>query len=72
MRRWLDPDGSAAYDALKNAWALRYCHVARCPGGEFANAFDAETAAFALIEHKEHTNMKPKNTICLWFDKERA
>ncbi len=18
--------------------------------------------------HKEHTNMKPKNTICLWFD----
>ena len=22
----------------------------------------------ALIEHKEHTNMKPKNTICLWFD----
>jgi len=26
-------------------------------------------AAFALIEHTEHTNMKPKNTICLWFDK---
>src|SRR3984893_4719927 len=23
-----------------------------------------------LIEHKEHTNMKPKNTICLWFDKD--
>src|SRR5271166_3221739 len=20
--------------------------------------------------HKEHTNMKPKNTICLWFDKD--
>jgi hypothetical protein len=31
---------------------------------------DAKTAAFALIEHKEHTNMKPKNTICLWFDKD--
>src|SRR5258708_34187205 len=30
---------------------------------------EAKTAAFALIEHKEHTNMKPKNTICLWFDK---
>ena len=30
----------------------------------------AETAAFALTEHKEHTNMKPKDTICLWFDKE--
>jgi hypothetical protein len=26
---------------------------------------DAKTAAFALFEHKEHTNMKPKNTICL-------
>jgi predicted 3-demethylubiquinone-9 3-methyltransferase (glyoxalase superfamily) len=23
-----------------------------------------------LIEQKEQTNMKPKNTICLWFDKE--
>src|SRR6202162_1096818 len=31
---------------------------------------DTKTAAFALIEHKEHTNMKPKNTICLWFDKD--
>ena len=28
------------------------------------------TAAFALIKHKEHSNMKPKNTICLWFDKD--
>src|SRR6516165_11901121 len=26
--------------------------------------------AFALTEHKEHRNMKPKNTICLWFDKD--
>jgi predicted 3-demethylubiquinone-9 3-methyltransferase (glyoxalase superfamily) len=25
---------------------------------------------FTLIEHKERTNMKPKNTICLWFDKD--
>src|ERR1700688_2395356 len=31
---------------------------------------NAKTTAFALIEHKEHTNMKPKNTICLWFDKD--
>src|SRR5579864_7143897 len=31
---------------------------------------DAKTAPFALSEHKEHTNMKPKNTICLWFDKD--
>src|SRR5258706_636540 len=31
---------------------------------------DAKTAAFALINHKEDTNMKPKNTICLWFDKD--
>ena len=34
------------------------------------NAFDAETAAFAVMNTKEHTNMKPKNTICLWFDKD--
>src|SRR5205807_7180287 len=27
-------------------------------------------SAFVLIEHKEHTTMKPKNTICLWFDKD--
>ena len=31
---------------------------------------DAKTKAFAGIEHTEHTNMKPKNTICLWFDKD--
>jgi predicted 3-demethylubiquinone-9 3-methyltransferase (glyoxalase superfamily) len=29
-----------------------------------------KTAALALIAHKEHTTMKPKNTICLWFDKD--
>ena len=23
---------------------------------------------FAFIEHKELTNMQPKNTICLWFN----
>src|SRR6185437_1431702 len=23
-----------------------------------------------LIDHREDTNMKPKNTICLWFDKD--
>jgi hypothetical protein len=40
------------------------------PAANSSNAFDAETAPFALIEHKEHTNMKPKNTICLWFDKD--
>src|SRR5204863_5507804 len=34
------------------------------------DAFDAETAAFVRIEHKEHTNMTSKNTICLWFDKD--
>src|SRR3954452_23306270 len=29
-----------------------------------------EDHGFALIEHNKHTNMKPKNTICLWFDKD--
>src|SRR5688500_18584683 len=23
-----------------------------------------------MTGYKEHTNMKPKNTICLWFDKD--
>ena len=23
-----------------------------------------------MNEHKEHMNMTPKNTICLWFDKD--
>jgi hypothetical protein len=26
--------------------------------------------AFGLIPHKELMTMKPKNTICLWFDKD--
>jgi predicted 3-demethylubiquinone-9 3-methyltransferase (glyoxalase superfamily) len=34
-------------------------------GGE-----QSTTPVSALIEHKEHTSMKPKNTICLWFDKD--
>src|SRR5262245_31683523 len=24
----------------------------------------------AITERREHANMKPKNTICLWFDKD--
>jgi hypothetical protein len=27
-------------------------------------------AVSTLTEHEEHTNMKPKNTICLWFDRD--
>jgi predicted 3-demethylubiquinone-9 3-methyltransferase (glyoxalase superfamily) len=34
------------------------------------NTFAAETAAFAGSSTKEHTNMTPKNTICLWYDKD--
>ena len=29
-----------------------------------------DLAAVAPIEHKELTHMKPKNTICLWFNKD--
>ncbi len=44
---------------------------ARRRGGYWTNTFAAETVAFARIEHQgEHTNMTPKNTICLWFDKD--
>src|SRR6185369_9366381 len=28
------------------------------------------TASFARIQQMEHMRMKPKNTICLWFDKD--
>ena len=40
------------------------------PAANLPDAFDAETTSFALIEHKENATMKPKNTICLWFDKD--
>jgi predicted 3-demethylubiquinone-9 3-methyltransferase (glyoxalase superfamily) len=30
---------------------------------------ERKPAVFAPIGDKEHTNMKPKNTICLWFGK---
>jgi predicted 3-demethylubiquinone-9 3-methyltransferase (glyoxalase superfamily) len=39
-------------------------------GGEFAQRVRRGDRGVRLIEHKEHTNMKPKNTICLWFDKD--
>ena len=31
---------------------------------------DPGTTELSLTEHKEYRNMKPKNTICLWFDKD--
>jgi len=31
---------------------------------------NANATAFILINHSEHTKMKPKNTICLWFNKD--
>jgi predicted 3-demethylubiquinone-9 3-methyltransferase (glyoxalase superfamily) len=38
-------------------------------GDEVARRRD-DIGAFVLTEHKEHTKMKPKNTICLWFNKD--
>jgi hypothetical protein len=46
---------SAADDALKNAGALPDCPAHEAPAANSPNAFDAETAAAALVEHKEHT-----------------
>jgi predicted 3-demethylubiquinone-9 3-methyltransferase (glyoxalase superfamily) len=40
----------------------------RCPGGELTRLIHADAAASALTRPEEHTQMKPKNTICLWFD----
>src|SRR5262245_34996804 len=45
-------------------FALRwYCRVLN-------NAFDVEGRGVRPDEYKEETDMKPKNTICLWFDKD--
>ena len=41
--------------------------VSRSTGGSLTLT-GAQTAASALIKHREVTNMKAKNTICLWFD----
>jgi predicted 3-demethylubiquinone-9 3-methyltransferase (glyoxalase superfamily) len=30
----------------------------------------SDAATLSVDEHKEQTNMKPKNTICVWFDKD--
>src|SRR5256885_771788 len=38
--------------------------------GRSAQNVAAFTATFVLIDHKEPTSMKPKNTICLWFNKD--
>jgi hypothetical protein len=40
------------------------------PAANSPDGFRRGNAVFAPTEHKEHTNMKPKNTICLWFDKD--
>jgi predicted 3-demethylubiquinone-9 3-methyltransferase (glyoxalase superfamily) len=37
--------------------------------GRHAQSRLTQTTEFPLTGHKEHTNMKLKNTICLWFDK---
>src|SRR5919204_6956910 len=33
-------------------------------------AKSSSSPLIAVEWHKEHTNMKPKNTICLWFNKD--
>ncbi len=44
-------------------------HLSHEAGGRLIWS-DSELAAPELIKDEEHTNMKPKNTICLWFDKD--
>ena len=64
---------SLAVNWAQNSWMLGcrfWALYARFVVSNLFNAFDAETAEFAVIESKEHRNMKPKNTICLWFDKD--
>lgn len=56
--------------ALLDRGTATSCARESAPAANSLDAFDAENAVFALTEHKEHTNTKPKNTICLWFDKD--
>jgi predicted 3-demethylubiquinone-9 3-methyltransferase (glyoxalase superfamily) len=44
-------------------------HARRCVVTDIQAAADSRRARTPAC-HKEHVNMKPKNTICLWFDKD--
>jgi hypothetical protein len=44
----------------------------RTGGDQFETSAVADHRGVRPIEHKEHTKMKPKNTICLWFDKDAS
>jgi predicted 3-demethylubiquinone-9 3-methyltransferase (glyoxalase superfamily) len=42
------------------------CHGVRCP----ATPLDTDTLQHHQCGYEENTSMQPKNTICLWFDKD--
>src|SRR2546430_1669519 len=46
------------------------CRMAAGARSESHRALSADRGKGNIIEHKELTSMKPKNTICLWFDKD--
>jgi hypothetical protein len=54
---------------VRDLFQRRRHRISRSPGAPLIRS-GARTAAFALTEDKEHPNMKPKNTICLWFNKD--
>ena len=61
--------GALAIGAL----TLRHGRVRRLLPDEVsvgASRFANSSSIGHSTEHKEHTNMTPRNTICLWFDKD--
>src|ERR1051326_3910891 len=52
-----------------DACGLRALYV-RFVVSNFSPRVRREDRGVRSDEHKEHTNMKPKNTICLWFNKD--
>jgi predicted 3-demethylubiquinone-9 3-methyltransferase (glyoxalase superfamily) len=40
------------------------------PVPKLTNTLDARREPSHRSQHEEHTSMQPKNTICLWFDKD--
>jgi predicted 3-demethylubiquinone-9 3-methyltransferase (glyoxalase superfamily) len=60
-------------DWLTGAVRAVYRSSLRCrsaAGPRWPAAYGVEAPRRALIEHQELRNMKPKNTVCLWFDKD--
>jgi predicted 3-demethylubiquinone-9 3-methyltransferase (glyoxalase superfamily) len=72
-----DPDGNTLRSVRSLATKMRTICTAECSrsshelvSGPLRRGRPGDHWHSPLTEHKEYRNMKPKNTICLWFDKD--